>query len=178
MKKSIVVGCVVVASLAFIGCKKKKADDAKPMPAAARKAGGVLQAKSGAKMNGSVELIDEAGTLTVNIRVHEATPGTHGIHLHEKGDCSAPDAASAGGHYNPKKETHGGPATSPHHAGDLGNISVSADGTGHAEIKVTSFTFDEAVGKAIVVHEKTDDLTTDPSGNSGARQGCAVIAKM
>ena len=178
MKKIAILGCVVVASLVVFGCKKKKAEDAKPMDAPAKKAGGVLQAKSGSKMNGSVELIEDKGVLMLDVRVQGGTPGVHGMHLHEKGDCSAPDAASAGGHYNPKKETHGGPATPMHHAGDLGNISISNDGTGHAEMKITNFTFDEAMGKALVVHEKADDLATDPSGNSGARQGCAVIAKM
>ena len=98
--------------------------------------------------------------------------------IERRRDCSDDAAKNAGGHYNPKKMTHGGPASPTHHAGDLGNISVSADGTGHVQLKVTNFTFDEAMGKSLVVHASPDDLTTDPSGNSGDRQGCAVINKM
>src|SRR5205823_4877469 len=120
--------------------------------------------------------------VAVVVHVTGAAPGDHGVHLHEKGDCSAPDASSAGGHFNPTNEAHGGPMAEHHHGGDLGNLKVGADGTGTLTITVGGITVDNGpagvVGRSLEVHEKADDLTTQPSGNSGARQGCAVIAGM
>jgi Cu-Zn family superoxide dismutase len=104
-------------------------------------------------------------------------PGKHGIHVHEKGDCSAPDAASAGAHFNPTNQHHGGPMTAEHHAGDFGNIEADASGKAHVDWKgkMSLSGADSIIGRSLVVHEKEDDLKTDPSGNSGARQACGVI---
>jgi Cu-Zn family superoxide dismutase len=105
------------------------------------------------------------------------TPGKHGFHIHDVGDCSAPDAASAGAHFNPTQHKHGGPATSDHHDGDLGNIVADASGKAHLEWKgkMNLKGMNAVLAKSVVVHEKEDDLKTDPSGNSGARQACGVI---
>jgi Cu-Zn family superoxide dismutase len=107
-------------------------------------------------------------------------PGPHGVHVHEKGDCSDPKAASAGPHFNPNGGAHhGGPVTPVRHGGDLGNIEVGPDGKATLDVVVTSLSVADVangvVGRAIVVHEKVDDLMTDPAGNSGARIGCGVI---
>jgi Cu-Zn family superoxide dismutase len=105
-------------------------------------------------------------------------PGPHGFHIHENGDCSAPDAASAGAHLNPYKTHHGGTDTAERHLGDLGNVEADADGKVKAEIVVKDLAFSgpsSILQKAMVVHAKSDDLRTDPSGGSGDRIGCGVI---
>lgn len=147
----------------------------------AKKAGGKIESKSGSKVTGDVELAQGTdGKVTVTVHVENATPGDHGVHLHEKGDCSAADASSAGGHFNPAGDQHGSPTGVHHHAGDFGNVKVGADGKGTLSLTVTGLTIDNGptgvLGKSLVVHEKADDMATQPSGNSGARQGCAVIA--
>jgi Cu-Zn family superoxide dismutase len=116
----------------------------------------------------------------VKLDVSGATPGKHGAHIHENGDCSAPDATSAGGHWNPSGMDHGAPGASPHHAGDLGNLTVGEDGKGtltlsSAEWQLDTGAANDVLGKAVVIHAAEDDLTTQPAGNSGARVACGVI---
>jgi Cu-Zn family superoxide dismutase len=106
-------------------------------------------------------------------------PGKHGFHIHEFGDCSAPDGSSAGPHFNPEGTPHGAPGASESHAGDYGNLE--ADAGGHATLKFVShrITLDRSatgvLGRSVIVHEKADDLTTQPTGAAGARIGCGVI---
>ena len=103
--------------------------------ASAAKATTTIESKSGSKVTGKAVFTELAsGGVKVEVWIENATPGTHGIHLHEKGDCSAPDATSAGPHFNPSGNPHAGPADSKHHNGDWGNITVGADGKGHLEI--------------------------------------------
>ena len=108
-------------------------------------------------------------------------PGKHGLHIHEKGDCSAPDATSAGGHFNPDKKNHGAPDASEHHMGDLGNIEANAKGKAHLDRTVDFLTIAEdpnsIAGKAVIVHAQEDDLKSQPVGNAGARVACGVITK-
>ncbi|MFT3741729.1 MAG: superoxide dismutase family protein [Gammaproteobacteria bacterium] len=106
------------------------------------------------------------------------TPGLHGFHVHEKGDCSAPDAQSAGGHYNPTHLPHGAPQAKQRHEGDLGNVMADAKGQAHYEridavIQLSGP--DSIVGRSVIVHASTDDLHSQPAGNSGARVACGVI---
>ena len=196
MKKILLVSIPAAALIAF-GCGPKKTTTATPggptgTPAASpasspsnapvvKKAGGKIEAKSGSKVTGDVELAQGSdGKVTVTVHVENATPGDHGVHLHEKGDCSAVDASSAGGHFNPASEQHGSPTGAHHHAGDFGNVKVGPDGKGTLSLTVTGLTVDSGaagvIGKSLVIHEKADDMATQPSGNSGARQGCAVIS--
>jgi Cu-Zn family superoxide dismutase len=104
-----------------------------------------------------------------------------GFHVHEKGDCTAPDGSSAGGHFNPTQAPHGNPTGPSHHAGDMLNIRSNADGIAQVDVYAagTSLHGDsntDVMGKAIVVHESPDDYATQPSGNSGKRVACGVIA--
>jgi superoxide dismutase, Cu-Zn family len=104
----------------------------------------------------------------------------HGFHVHEKGDCSAPDASSAGEHFNPTSQPHGDPASAAHHAGDMQNIGADAEGRAAVSTTVDGVTLgdggtNDVVGKAIVVHAKPDDYKTQPSGDSGDRVACGVI---
>jgi len=104
-----------------------------------------------------------------------------GFHVHEKGDCSAPDGSSAGGHFNPTQAQHGNPTSGTHHAGDMVNIRSNGEGVAQVDTTAAGTTLHggsatDIVGKAIVVHESPDDYTTQPSGNSGKRIACGVIA--
>jgi len=148
--------------------------------AAGDKATATIESKSGSKVTGKAEFTELAsGGTKVEVWIENATPGTHGLHIHEKGDCSAPDGSSAGGHFNAAGNPHAAPADKARHNGDLGNIEVGTDGKGHLEITSDLLTVspgpDSVVGKSVIFHEKADDLKTQPTGNAGARYGCGII---
>ena len=132
---------------------------------------------------GRVALRDNAGGLTITVHASGLTPGTHGIHLHETGRCDGPKFASAGGHWNPGMRKHGRDNPDGANLGDLANLQ--ADGTGAATASFTvpgatlasgAHMLADADGTALVVHAKPDDYKTDPSGASGDRIACAVLA--
>jgi Cu-Zn family superoxide dismutase len=105
----------------------------------------------------------------------------HGFHVHEKGDCASPDGMSAGGHFNPTGAPHGNHDAGPHHAGDLRMLTADANGVAKfsyesATVSVGSGAAD-VVGKGLIVHRDPDDFKTQPTGNSGARLACGVIAR-
>ena len=104
--------------------------------------------------------------------------GEHGFHVHEKGDCSAPDGTSAGGHFNPGGKPHAARDAAARHAGDLGNLKADPYGLARVDFVDSTLSLsgaDSIVGKAVIIHEKADDFTTQPTGNAGARQACGVI---
>jgi Cu-Zn family superoxide dismutase len=133
-----------------------------------------------AKGNVTFEAVGE-GKVRVSVEVANATPRSgHGFHIHERGDCSAPDAASAGEHFNPGKASHGGPRSSARHAGDLGNLTADDQGRVSTSFVVDGLSIGGAaptniVGRSIVLHSKPDDLRTQPAGDSGSRIACGVI---
>jgi len=137
-----------------------------------------LKAAAGNKIAGKVTFEQLSGRqVKVTAHLTGLKPGTHGFHVHEKGDCSAPDFTSAGGHFNPTKKEHGEPSPM-HHMGDLGNIEAGQDGMAHYEKTVDFLELEGAssiVGKAVIVHAAADELKTQPTGHSGARQACGVI---
>lgn len=156
------------------GAAKKKSS------AKAATAKATIESRSGSKVTGTATFTEKkGGGVHVVVAVAGASEGDHAVHLHEKGDCSAPDASSAGSHFNPTGDPHGAPTADKHHAGDFGNMKVGADGKGHLELDTTMLTVgdgDHSVkGKAIIVHEKVDDLQTQPTGNAGGRIGCGVV---
>jgi Cu-Zn family superoxide dismutase len=138
-----------------------------------------FQAKSGSKLAGKATLTETPEGVKVALALEGVKPGDHGAHVHEKGDCSARDAASAGGHFNPATHPHALPANSPRHLGDLGNITIGKDGKGTLEIVAPGANLkandpNSFLGKSIIVHEKKDD-GGQPTGNAGGRIGCAEI---
>jgi Cu-Zn family superoxide dismutase len=138
-----------------------------------------IEARSGSSVAGAAVATEKGRAVQVVVDVTGASAGVHAVHIHEKGDCSAPDATSAGSHFNPTGEAHGAPDAEHHHAGDFGNMTVGADGKGHLIItsKVLTVTAgpNSVVGRAIIVHEKEDDMKTQPTGNAGGRIGCGVF---
>lgn len=135
-----------------------------------------IVAKSGSKLSGKVTLTDTGSGVDVLVEVAGAKPGKHGAHVHENPDCSAPDAKSAGSHYNPDNHPHGLPTASEHHIGDLGNIDVGADGKGKLDVLMPGANLKTGdphsfLGRSIIIHEKVDD-GGQPVGNAGGRIGC------
>jgi superoxide dismutase, Cu-Zn family len=119
------------------------------------------------------------GSVRVEAELEDLAPNTaHAIHVHETGDCSAPDAMSAGAHYNPEAKPHALPSTPDRHAGDLGNLTADAAGSTHYTITVNNISLatgkNPVLGKAVIIHAQQDD-GSQPSGNAGARLGCGVI---
>lgn len=138
----------------------------------------VLKPTQGNNVEGTVTFTAENGGVRIIADVKNLTPGKHGFHVHEHGDCSAHDGMSAGGHFNPTNTKHGGPDSAERHVGDFGNLEANADGVAHYDRldKVISLNGSHSiVGKSIVVHADEDDLHTQPTGNSGARIACGVI---
>lgn len=142
------------------------------------KAVAVLEPKDDSGVEGTVTFTSEQGGVRVIADVYHLTPGKHGFHVHEKGDCSAHDASSAGGHFNPFGKKHGGPGNPDRHAGDMGNLEADASGHAHYDRVDDLLELDgpnTIVGRSVVVHADEDDLTSQPTGNSGARIACGVI---
>ena len=137
----------------------------------------VIEPRSGSTLTGSASFTAvDGGNLGAHVEVQNATPGQHGVHIHEKGDCSDPAAQSAGPHFNPNSGAHHGGANTPvRHGGDLGNMKVSSSGRGLLAVTVADLKMDNAVDRAVIVHEKADDLQSDPAGNSGNRIACGVL---
>lgn len=139
-----------------------------------------LEAKSGSSVSGSMHFSEHHGMVRMRgtVRGLEAN-SEHGFHVHEKGDCSAADAASAGGHFNPGNTAHGAASAALHHAGDLPSLKADAQGVASIDVTVSGVTLGEGPtsikGRSLVVHGKPDDFTTQPSGNAGPRVACGVI---
>jgi Cu-Zn family superoxide dismutase len=139
----------------------------------------VLESRSDSAATGEARFVDRGDSVEVTLNVAGATPGKHGVHIHEVGDCSSPDAKSAGEHFNPGTHQHGAPGVGDHHAGDFGNIEIAEDGTGTLTLIQPGITLGKGptsiADRALVLHEKADDFQTQPSGDSGNRIACGVI---
>jgi Cu-Zn family superoxide dismutase len=153
--------------------------------AAEPKAGGALEinieSRSGSQLTGTATFAEEGDGVKVTVRIGNAPAGLKGLHIHEKGDCSAQDGSSAGDHFNPGGHPHARPPDEPRHLGDLGNIGVSPEGVGQLEIVVKGANLKSGdpnsfLDRSIIVHGKKDD-GGQPTGNSGPRIGCGVIKR-
>jgi Cu-Zn family superoxide dismutase len=130
---------------------------------------------------GTVEFRSMAdGRLEISAQLNGLEPGLHGIHIHENGDCSGENASAAGDHFSPDGDPHGAPADSAdaHHAGDLGNLTVNQSGSAEMRIIDEELALAGELGivdRAVIIHDGEDDLTTQPSGDSGDPIACGVI---
>jgi Cu-Zn family superoxide dismutase len=140
-----------------------------------------IKPTQGNAVTGTARFVQQGDRTLVQVRVAGLTPNSvHGFHVHEKGDCSAPDGTSAGGHFNPGGKAHGSADKPEHHAGDLPNLRADAAGTANYEWQTDALTVgtgsNGVIGRSVVVHRDPDDYTSQPAGNSGARVACGVIA--
>lgn len=154
-----------------------------------------LEARSGTEVHGTVTFTETGIKVGDTIREHQIVvaydiqglpPGAaRGFHIHEYGDCSAPDASSAGGHFNPSGHDHGGPHDEHKHAGDLGNVTANEQGRAVGTLNVHPSTFTVAgnetnniIGKSVIVHVAQDDYVSQPTGDAGPRAACGIIQLM
>jgi len=175
MKKFIVLTLAI--SSVLIGCKpQNKSADTKKINIA-------FEAKSNSKVSGTATFIEKNGKVTFEAKLSGLKPGVHAIHIHEKSDCSAPDGSSAGGHWNPTFKKHGKWGVGEYHKGDIGNFTADANGNGSIKITTDEWCIGcgdqtkDILGKGLIVNEGTDDFTSQPAGNAGARVACSAIIK-
>jgi Cu-Zn family superoxide dismutase len=140
-----------------------------------------LEPTKGNSAKGSVVFTQRGDKIAMTAKLSGLTPGGHGFHIHEKGDCSSGDGMSAGGHFNPTQKSHGDPASANHHAGDMPMLQADASGNASVETTLDGVGIGsgaaDIVGKAVIVHKDPDDFMTQPTGNSGARVACGIIVK-
>jgi Cu-Zn family superoxide dismutase len=133
----------------------------------------VLASASGSAVTGTVAVTATPGGVHLDVKAAGLAPGVHGFHVHEVGDCSAPDASSAKGHFNPGAKPHGS------HAGDLSDLTADATGSAHLSVDIPGLTLGDGptsiLGRAFVIHADPDDHKSQPAGNSGKRVACGVI---
>jgi Cu-Zn family superoxide dismutase len=139
----------------------------------------VIHPTAGNKAHGQVRFTESGNKIKVVAHIEGLMPNQkHAIHIHEFGDCSAPDAASAGSHYNPEGHSHGLADNPKRHAGDLGNLQADSQGKAHYELTVDNITIaglkNAIIGRAVIVHAKPDD-GGQPVGNAGGRIACGII---
>ena len=169
--KKMVLACTAAAVLA--GCAS--------MEESGPKATAVIRPASGTQVHGEVTFTQiGANRVRVTGEIAGHASGPKGFHIHEKGDCTAPDAMSAGGHFNPTKRPHGASPTTGH-AGDMGNLTFNQSGKADVNMVLEGLSVSKdapngIIGRAVVVHMSPDDLKTDPTGNAGGRAGCGVIS--
>lgn len=165
-----VLGLAAAAVFTFAGTLAQAAE---PTAAIA-----VLHPTKGSHVEGIVTFKKTGDEIKIVANVSGLAPGKHGFHIHEFGDCSSPEGKSAGGHFNPTNKPHAGHDAAQRHVGDMGNLTADASGKAHLELTDKMMTMSGArsiIGRGIIVHEKPDDLTSQPVGDAGARVACGVI---
>jgi len=140
-----------------------------------------LAPASGSLVSGKLSLMAMGSGVHITGEVGGLAPGsTHAIHIHEKGDCSAADATSAGGHFNPAAKPHGRVGHGDHHGGDMDNITANGEGVATVNVHAAGVVMgggaaNDVIGRGVIVHAAADDYATQPTGNAGARVACGVI---
>lgn len=132
------------------------------------------------KAQGELRFSEAFGKVKIQGEVRNLQPNSqHGFHIHEFGDCSAPDGTSAGGHYSPEQHPHGAPVDDKKHAGDLGNITADKKGVAKVNMEVSNMSINSGenpiIGRGVIVHARPDDLVSQPTGGAGDRIACGVI---
>ncbi len=168
----------LASALAAAACSHSGAGGASPRALAS----GTFHNAAGERV-GLATLSDSGGTLRLGVSVAELDPGPHGLHFHAQGSCTTPDFASAGAHFNPDHRRHGRLSAEGPHLGDLPNLVAGPDGSADTSFVVARDLAEpgprsllQPGGTALVIHARPDDERTDPSGASGDRVACAVLA--
>ena len=184
MAHSASTTAAAIACLLLAACNTPSTPKAKPAAATASTAQDAianLASASGSLVSGKLVLEPMGDGVHISGDIGGFKPGdVRGFHIHEKGDCSAADASSAGGHFNPTGEAHGRASAPHHHRGDSDNLVADANGIAHVDAHFAGVALggggpDDIVGKAVVVHADADDYASQPAGNAGARTACGVI---
>lgn len=196
--KNLIILIAATAIFAFVGCKNEKKDmdgtndtiqvesenqtnEVKEEPKTVSVS---MESKSGSTVKGEAYFTESNGMVTLEAKFSGLKPGTHAIHIHEKADCSAEDATSSGGHWNPTHSKHGKWGDPEgYHKGDIGNFEVDDNGIGRISMQTDEWCIGcgdenkDILGKAVIVHEGKDDFTTQPTGDAGGRVSCGGIIK-
>lgn len=149
-----------------------------PVPSSQSFANAVLSPIKNSGVQGIITFTPVKNGVKVSANISGLTPGKHGFHIHEFGDISTPDGSGAGGHYNPSQSKHGSPDEHDRHGGDLGNLFADQNGDANLEYIDSHIQLsgeNSIIGRSIIVHEKEDDLETQPTGGAGARIAQGVI---
>ena len=164
-------------SLLLAGCQHTAAHPESATPEVSH-AVAVLKPTAGNAAAGTVRFTAVPGGVEIAADLGGLTPGQHGFHIHQYGDCSAPDGTSAGGHYNPAGVAHGNATDAQRHVGDLGNISANSDGVAayrRIDHQIQLNGPESIIGRGVIVHEKPDQFS-QPTGAAGGRVACGAIA--
>lgn len=173
MIKNISLSIAAMSVLALTACQSME-------QGTGQKASASLESRSGSSAKGTVNFVWQGNDVLVTGNFTGLKPNSEqGFHVHEKGDCSAPDATSAGGHFNPDTKSHGMPGSGSNHAGDMPNIKSDANGNASYSAKLNGFAVNSSsngiLGRSVVVHRDPDDYKSQPAGNSGPRIACGLI---
>ncbi len=174
--RKIVISTIVLFAI-FMGCKSINSSQPE------NKLVVNLESKSKSSVTGTATFIEKNGTVNFEAKIDGLSPGVHAIHIHEKADCASTDGSSAGGHWNPTFKKHGKWNEAEYHKGDIGNFTADENGKGTITLTTDQWCIgcaDETkniLGKGLIVHAGTDDFTSQPAGNAGARQACSALIK-
>jgi Cu-Zn family superoxide dismutase len=184
MTKTLLSSMLFVSLLAGAALADEAKDKAPAKKAPAAKPITVKLSDGAGKSVGTAKLSAAPGGVKIVLAVKGLPAGDHAIHIHETAKCDGPDFKSAGGHFNPEHKKHGTENPEGAHAGDMPNFAVDAKGASSATIIAPGVTMDDGPhsvftggGTALVIHEKADDLKTDPAGAAGNRVACGLIKK-
>ncbi|NNF59620.1 MAG: superoxide dismutase family protein [Rhodothermaceae bacterium] len=197
MLARLTLGCVLAGSLLLSACAEDTSVDPPPAPEAepieeeapeeAPEASALIRPLDDSGVEGLITFQTTNGGVQVTYALAGLTPGAHGFHVHENGDCDPGDdgtpGGAAGGHFAPQEDPHGAPSAEAgqRHVGDFGNIEAGADGRASGTFVDALIAFEgdnSIIDRAVVVHAEADDLESQPSGNAGARVGCGVVRSM
>ena len=170
-------------AIAFIisGCARQQqsSDQQQQQPATDfTQAVAVVHPTEGNDVSGTVTFTKTGDSVEVSAELSGLEMGPHGFHIHQFGDCTASDGTSAGGHYNPTGNNHGDPTQDDRHMGDMGNITAGEEGVAtlnYVDPMIKLNGPNSIIGRAIIVHQGQDDMSSQPSGAAGPRIGCGVI---
>jgi Cu-Zn family superoxide dismutase len=173
--KKVVLGMLILATpMLLVGAKQEeKGKHNGPTRAVA-----VVHGFGESHVKGVVHFMVTDDGVEVSGEITGLTPGKHGFHIHEFGDCSSADPKCHGGHFNPDKKKHGGPDSEERHVGDLGNITADDSGKAMIQMKDKQLALSGShsiIGRAVIIHAKADDLKSQPSGDAGDRIAGGVV---
>lgn len=149
-----------------------------PWYVAVKKAVAIIYPTKNNNVTGIIMFEQKSDGVLITADLKGLTPGLHGIHIHEFGNCACDDGVCAGDHFNPYNSKHGGPDLLERHVGDLGNINADEYGDAYYSYLDRYIVLNGSysiIGRSVVIHADEDDLVSQPIGNSGARIGVGVI---